>query len=310
MPGERRTKRQERASEGKRQAAAPEKRTKRQQAATEQRTKRQQAATEQRTKRPATASAKGQPAPSEERTKRASEGEQQQPRSPQPRPKRQSEHRFGHRPEGEPVFVDDPAVLKALTDPLRHRIIGVLDEPMSAKEVAAILDVPATRLYYHLDLLVQRGLAKVADHRTVGRNVERLFVRAGDRFVLSEELSRLALLSDDTANQLQHGVNKHVANMLRAAEREARGDDGESGREAVAMVMDMAFRLSPARAHAFVDRLNEVIGEFVDGDGDDGGESDDGTTESYGLLVMLAPTTKSDKNDENDKIDDDRRSTR
>lgn len=199
-----------------------------------------------------------------------------------------SEHRFGFGPPddgGTPILIDDPAVLKALTDPLRHEIVGLLDHPMSAKEVAAALDVPATRLYYHLDLLVERGLAKVADHRTVGRNVERLFVRAGDRFVISEELSRLAVASPEAASNLQRGVNEHVANMLAVTTAEAAAREPE---HAVVMVLDVVLRLPPGRGAELVDRFNELVAEFDDHAGSTG--------EQYSLLVMLAPKANAAKN--------------
>ena len=221
--------------------------------------------------------------------------------APERKVTRQSEHRFlgrAGRGEGTTIFVDDPAVLKALTDPLRHRIVGTLNEPMSAKEVAAALDMPATRLYYHLDLLVERGLAKVADHRTVGRNVERLFVRAGDRFVISEELSRLAVVASDAMGELQRGVNKHIANMLALTRRESEAPDASS--DAVGAVMDIGLRLSGKRAQTFVDRMHEVIAEF---ESDAGGDTEE--TEKYGLLVMLAPKA-GDENADNDT----KRSTR
>ena len=222
--------------------------------------------------------------------------------APERKTTRQSEHRFrgsADRGEGTTIFVDDPAVLKALTDPLRHRIVGTLNEPMSAKEVAAALDVPATRLYYHLDLLVERGLAKVADHRTVGRNVERLFVRAGDRFVISEELSRLAFVAPDATGELQRGVNKHIANMLALSRRES-GEGPNVSRDAVGAVLDIGLRLSGEQAQALVDRMHEVIAEF-----EGGAASDSEETEKYGLLVMLAPKAGDESAD-----NDTKRSTR
>src|SRR5512141_2771051 len=63
-------------------------------------------------------------------------------------------------------LISDPETMKALADPLRLRILETMvtrtDAPWSAKELAGRLDVPQTRLYHHIELLLERDLIRVA----------------------------------------------------------------------------------------------------------------------------------------------------
>jgi DNA-binding transcriptional ArsR family regulator len=54
--------------------------------------------------------------------------------------------------EEETQFViEDVATLKALADPLRLRLMNLLaTHPRTVKELASIVGVPQTRLYYHV----------------------------------------------------------------------------------------------------------------------------------------------------------------
>src|SRR3954452_18439097 len=74
----------------------------------------------------------------------------------------------GIAPDPERV-ISDVETLKALSDPLRLRILETMisrkDAAWSVKELAAELDVPQTRLYHHVELLVERDLIRLAAQR-------------------------------------------------------------------------------------------------------------------------------------------------
>ncbi|BCJ39265.1 hypothetical protein Athai_67680 [Actinocatenispora thailandica] len=71
-------------------------------------------------------------------------------------------------------------VHRALADPLRIRLVEALwEQPRSARELAACLQLPADRLYYHLGQLEAAGLVEVADYRRLARGkVERVYAPA------------------------------------------------------------------------------------------------------------------------------------
>ncbi|MCX4426058.1 winged helix-turn-helix transcriptional regulator [Streptomyces sp. RLB3-17] len=71
-------------------------------------------------------------------------------------------------------------VHKALADPLRIRLLEALWEmPQSARELADHVDLPADRLYYHLNQLERVGLIEIAEYRPLARGkVERVYTPA------------------------------------------------------------------------------------------------------------------------------------
>ncbi|MFG2858151.1 ArsR/SmtB family transcription factor [Streptomyces mirabilis] len=68
----------------------------------------------------------------------------------------------------------------ALADPLRIRLLEALwGIPQSARELADHVDLPADRLYYHLNQLEQAGLIEIAEYRPLARGkVERVYTPA------------------------------------------------------------------------------------------------------------------------------------
>src|SRR5690348_14023396 len=75
----------------------------------------------------------------------------------------------------EELVIEDVATLKALADPMRMRIHFELDEPRTVKELASILEVPQTRLYYHVKILERAGLISVVSRRAVSGIEERTY---------------------------------------------------------------------------------------------------------------------------------------
>ncbi|WP_329264675.1 winged helix-turn-helix domain-containing protein [Streptomyces sp. NBC_01478] len=71
-------------------------------------------------------------------------------------------------------------VHKALADPLRIRLLETLwEKPQSARELADHVDLPADRLYYHLNQLERAGLIEIAEYRPLARGkVERVYTPA------------------------------------------------------------------------------------------------------------------------------------
>ena len=79
--------------------------------------------------------------------------------------------------EGVEVPLDDPAAMQALSDPLRVRLLRLLDEPASARDLSEAVDRPVTSLYHHLDRLEEAGLIAIAELRKEGRTTVRRYRR-------------------------------------------------------------------------------------------------------------------------------------
>lgn len=189
-------------------------------------------------------------------------------------------------------LVSDPETLKALSDPLRLRILEAMvariDRPWSAKELAAHLEVPQTRLYHHLELLVERDLLRVAEQRVVSGIIETRYRVAAMSFRLDHRLLSGDEAGRDASGDVLHAVfdtsREDVGRALRrhlaagsAKGGTVEGPDEDPDRPLVTRGLAL---LTPERAAEFRERLGALIREF---------ESDQGTATAatWGLLVAF-----------------------
>src|SRR6476659_9811671 len=112
--------------------------------------------------------------------------------------------------------IADVETLKALSDPLRLRIVEAMvtrvDEPWTVKELSTLLGVPQTRLYRHIDLLLERDLIRPVERRVVSGIIETRYRIAQ----LSLKLDR-RLFSADSREQaaVMHDVLQTVFDRSR-----------------------------------------------------------------------------------------------
>ena len=78
-------------------------------------------------------------------------------------------------PDTEPderMVFDDLEFLDDVTHPVRGLLLRRFREPRSVAEVAALLGVPVTRLYHHVNRLAERGVIRPVATRQVGARTE------------------------------------------------------------------------------------------------------------------------------------------
>jgi GNAT superfamily N-acetyltransferase/DNA-binding transcriptional ArsR family regulator len=162
------------------------------------------------------------------------------------------------------LTIDDPAAIPVLFDPLRHRIHRLLRQPRSIPELATELELPADRLYYHVNRLIEHGLVRQAGTRSSGRHTERLFERSSARLRFSGDVDL-------------GGVNPmaSIADELGPALVAAGPAD-------VASVSYHLLNLAPERATELAARLRALIAEYDDTDADR-------TAPTFAVLGAIAP---------------------
>ena len=77
------------------------------------------------------------------------------------------------------VYITDTSQFEALTSGLRMRILNLCYQPLSVREIAERLEMPATRLYYHINLLEESGFIQVVHTRRSGARLEKVYRIAG-----------------------------------------------------------------------------------------------------------------------------------
>ena len=186
-------------------------------------------------------------------------------------------------------LVSDPETLKALSDPLRLRMLETMvtrvDQPWSAKELANRLDVPQTRLYHHLELLLERDLVRVAEQRVVSGIIETRYRVAALSFRLDHRLLSGRAELNEAGREVLHTVFDSARDdVARALQRHfgggsASGEAPELDPNRPIVSRGLAL-LKPERAAEFRERLADLIKEFEP-------DEESAGAEPWGLLVAF-----------------------
>jgi DNA-binding transcriptional ArsR family regulator len=206
------------------------------------------------------------------------------------RPERSERPGRPQRPERERT-ISDVETLKALSDHLRlkilERMVTRVDEPWTVKELAEALGVSPTRLYHHIDLLVERDLVRPAAQRVVSGIIETSYRVAALSLRLDQKL-----LATEQADAVT-GTSKLLGAVFDAARRDlekalrsaAHAPDHDSIPDRPLATHRLA-KLTPAQAGEFRKRLEALLAELDDEDARHGSSEPD-DTEPYGLVVAM-----------------------
>jgi DNA-binding transcriptional ArsR family regulator len=162
--------------------------------------------------------------------------------------------------------ISDVDTLKALSDPLRLRILEVMtaghDETFTVKRLAAALEVSQTKLYHHINLLVERELIRPVSTRVVSGIIETSYRVAQrsvklDRGLLTGEEpvlhDMLTTIFDGARDDIERGIRDGAIDLT---------DDADPLRKVI-LAKGLA-RLSPERATEFRARLQALLDAFDD----------------------------------------------
>ena len=156
----------------------------------------------------------------------------------------------------------EAAKLKALSDPLRLRMgLLLIDEPRTVKELAAALQVPPTRLYYHVRILEEQGLIEVAERRLVSGIEERRYRAIEENWVVAPDITASTVETSGVIASLFDAVRAEVEVVLHDHPDETVGERGS----AVAMITLTDMRLSVEDVVEFRRRLQVILDDFGPG---------------------------------------------
>lgn len=200
-------------------------------------------------------------------------------------------------------YVHDAAVLKALAEPLRMKMMRVLgkhayDEPriMTVKQIAEELGEPATKLYRHIKQLLAVELIQVAEVRLVGGIVEQRYRVAQKSLTLDParaELSREALMSEELFGIVGTAVDEYFVRYeeaLRSGRTHILPQDNLDNPPHVRSVGTISdCHISKEKAAEFAERFHDLVKEF---NGEPTEHGPDGV--DVNVLVMFYATEPED----------------
>ena len=168
--------------------------------------------------------------------------------------------------------IDTPRQMKALADPVRHRILGIIQSrPATAKQIADRLKMPPGTIGHHLQVLETAGLAQVAARRLVRGIVAKYYTRTARIFtynfpdVVTGKVPALVRFLTDARDEL--------------AETLVDGDP-----DALVKTAFPHARLTEERYVYFEQRLMELVEEFIAEPA-----TDEGTVFSLSVAFFQSP---------------------
>lgn len=132
------------------------------------------------------------------------------------------------RKPAERIVLDGLDALKVYFDPMRQKIIHqMISEAKTVQQIAESLDVPFTRLYYHINLLEKHNIIHVVDTRAMSGAVEEKYYQvAAYQFIVPRKMLNfnspeheaslnvfLSAMLDETADDIRHSVQTERIDM-------------------------------------------------------------------------------------------------
>lgn len=178
----------------------------------------------------------------------------------------------------EHIVITNAETVRMMSDPMRIRIVGALNEPHTVKELATLFDVPVTRLYYHINLMEEHGMIQVVDTQIISGLIEkryqaiaRTFGIDGHLFNSDPKIHRrvdeiVGALFDNVRRQLRLLITKRQEESDKAVHSE-RDNQEESIREDCSpenmiTLNYSVLALSPTEAKEFEAELDALVDRY------------------------------------------------
>jgi DNA-binding transcriptional ArsR family regulator len=198
--------------------------------------------------------------------------------------------------------IDDAATMKAFADPLRMKIMRVLEKHvhtdpriMTVKQIAEELGEPTTKLYRHIKQLLAVDLIQVAELRLVGGIVEQRYRVAQKALGInpSRPEMRETLMSEEMFGVFGAAIDEFFElyeSALRSGRTYLRPQDSLDNPPHVRPVGAIAdFRVPREKAVEFAERFHALVKEFT---GQPDKHAEDGV--NVNLLAMFYATEPED----------------
>jgi DNA-binding transcriptional ArsR family regulator len=168
--------------------------------------------------------------------------------------------------------VTDLEQVRLLADPLKLRIIQSFAEgPRTTRDVANQLGENLTRLYRHVDALLDAGLIEITAERKKRGTVERSFQAIAQRFEVDQ-----SLFAAD-------GGNQAVRDIFRAGEDELMAALDEADDDIEPLCMRLRIKGSPEQLRQLQGRLEDWLASAQEADAGEDGDA----TRTAGVMIAF-----------------------
>jgi DNA-binding transcriptional ArsR family regulator len=158
-------------------------------------------------------------------------------------------------------IIDDPARARAALQPIRLRLLQLLERPQSAPQLAKAMEMPRQRVLYHLRTLEAQRLVEAQEHGQVGRRIDRSYVRTATSYAIAPKtLGGVAVdartVADAFSSAYLSAVAGRALNDLAALGRAA----AARGKRVPTLTLETDVRFAtPADQRRFADELTAAL---------------------------------------------------
>ena len=182
--------------------------------------------------------------------------------------------------------------VKALTDPLRQRILQALcQEPLTTKKVAQQLGEKPTRLYHHVAALERAGLVQIVETRQKRGTVEKYYRAVARKFVVDKKLFELAPGSETALSEAQALIVSALDDTLTQVQDPRMQDllETPNARERLVFARAQGMCVTPGQIAALGTKIDAWLEECGCG-----ADVQDAEGPTYALTLILYPTFEAD----------------
>ena len=158
-------------------------------------------------------------------------------------------------------IIDDPSRARAALQPIRLKLLHLLDRPQSAPQLAKSIGMPRQRVLYHLRKLEAQQLVEPLDRGSVGSRIDRSYVRTATSYAIAPKtLGGVAVdprtVADAFSSTYLSAVAGRALNDLAALNRAA----AARGKRVPTLTLETEVRFAtPGDQRRFADELTAAF---------------------------------------------------
>jgi predicted ArsR family transcriptional regulator len=158
-------------------------------------------------------------------------------------------------------IIEEPSRARSALQPVRLRLLHLLDTPQSAPQLAKAMGLPRQQVNYHLRELQAQQLVEAREHGRVGRRIDRTFARTATSYVIApKSLGGEPIdpreLSDAFSSVYLSAVTTRALHDLAALRRAAKA----KGKRVPTLTLETVVRFAtPADQRRFAGELAETF---------------------------------------------------
>jgi DNA-binding transcriptional ArsR family regulator len=173
----------------------------------------------------------------------------------------------------EEIRISDLETLKVIGDPLRMQIlerIGLTSdsgELTTVKQLSEDLQLPPTKLYYHIKLLEKHDLIQVAETRLISGIIEKHYQIRARRIRVDLDISQNSELDRNqgmtlTLSSISHMFASAYKNLEHSLQHRMQESDPEDKKTASMLSTQSMMQLSLEQAEDLIAKINELIDAY------------------------------------------------